>query len=341
MMERFNYNKAVNYASTAFDYGFKQNRVIETAIYASQENETIVPTIMPFDPMPVEKITALFDDVDYAIVEEIGRSKYLSSLQIYQYVNLRGFSVSREIIRKRLNKMMRHKLIREYAIRKEGTVHNLKLYDLDYKGFFIARNRGVIFHKGNQYLSYRKKQVTNQFDTPEDVKRILVGNMIVLGHLMNGVSMERFGLMETIRPTRYQDNVEGSIIRTAANVTLDRESILLYEVVRSTPESLERLEDKVARYYHLIHDERYLNADLYGSQERTIPQLVLCGESYEHCVRIEQHLRSKGLICEEDTLLYTEDLLHLQRTTQTLYALDAEGRRSWYCLPTESVAIGA
>jgi hypothetical protein len=189
----------------------------------------------------------------------------------------------------------------------------------------------VLFHKGNQYLSYTKKQELDQFDTAEDIKRILVGNMIVLASLMNGVACERFGIMETMRPSQKLPITDGCIIRTAVNVQLDEESILLYEVVRSTPHAMRKLADKVKRYYTLINDSRYRKNNYYGHE--AVPQLIICGESYEHCKKIDQYLRSKGLISETDSLLYTEDLFYVQQTLQTLYELDDAGNRTWYSLP--------
>lgn len=126
-------------------------------------------------------------------------------------------------------------------------------------------------------------------------------------------------------------NTDGCIIRTAVNIQLDEESILLYEVVRSTPHAMRKLADKVSRYYTLINDSRYREDNYYGYA--AVPQLVICGESYEHCVKIDQYLRSRGLISETDSLLYTEDLFYVQQTLQTLYELDEAGNRAWYSLP--------
>ena len=201
--------------------------------------------------------------------------------------------------------------------------------------FLIAQHRGVLFHKGNRYLSNTKKQELDQFDTPEDIKRILVGNMIILANLMNGAACQRFGIMETMRPTQELPITDGCIIRTAANIQLDEESVLLYEVVRSGPHAMRKLADKVGRYYTLINDPRYRENNYYGY--KSVPQLIICGERYEHCIKIDQYLRSRGLINKTDNLLYTEDLFYVQRTLQTLYELDEEGKRTWYSLPERHV----
>lgn len=329
-------NDTANYSSRAFDYGFRADHIPDNPVYAVRDGEEVFMTVLPFDGTPIEEIEESFDAVDFAVIEELGRSKYLSSLQIYQFVGLRGLAVQRKGIRNRLNKMMKLRLIREYELKTADTVNGLKVYDLDYKGFRIARNRGVIFRKGNEFLSNIKKQEREQFDTAEDIKRILVGNMIVLANLMNGAAIDRFGIMETMRPMQELPITDGCIIRTAANVQIDRESVLLYEVVRSSPHAMRKLADKVKRYYTLVNDRRYCESNYYG--HTAVPQLVICGESYEHCVKIEQYLRSRGLISETDSLLYTEDLFYVRQTLQTLYELDEKGRRTWYSLPARQRA---
>lgn len=325
------FNDIANYSNRVFEYGFRAGHIPEKPVYAVHDGEEVFMTMLPFNGMPIERIEQSFDAVDFAVLEEIGRSKYLSSLQIYQFIGLRGFAVQRQGIRNRLNKMMKLRLIREYELKMPEMVSGLKVYDLDYKGYQMALNRGVIFHKGNGYLSNKRKQELDQFDSVEDIKRILVGNMIVLANLMNGAECDRFGIMETMRPVQELPITDGCIIRTAANIQLDDESILLYEVVRSTPHGMRKLANKVNRYYKLINDVRYRQSNYYGY--KSVLQLVICGESYEHCIKIDKYLRSRELISEKDNLLYTEDLFYVQQTLQNLYELDEDGQRTWYSLP--------
>lgn len=327
------FNDSVNYRNRSFNYGFRADSVPDIPIYASREHEKVFRTVFPFNGMPVEEIMESFDIVDFAMVEELGRSKYLSLLQIYQFISLRGLTVQRQGIRHRLNKMLNLRVVREYELKPPEADGGLKVYDLDYKGFQIALQRGVLFHMGNRYLSNTQKQELNAFDKAEDIKRILVGNMISLAVLMNGVSCDRFGIMETMRPALEIPITDGCIIRTAANIQLDKESILLYEVVRSTPHAMRKLADKVSRYYTLINSSRYRDNNYYGHE--SVPQLVICGESYEHCVKIDQYLRSRDLINETDILLYTEDLFYVQQTLQNLYELDESENQTWYSLPKQ------
>ena len=206
-----------------------------------------------------------------------------------------------------------------------------RCYELEYKGHEIAVAKRVDFHSGNQFVGSERRQRENWYPTAEEIKRILVGNTIITNMLYNGCSMKRFGILETMRPNQELPITNNCILRTAANVLLDDESQLLYEVVRSAPGALEKLGDKVKRYYALIKSETYLETNYYGY--KAIPQLVICGENYEHNLEIKRYLGSHGLYSEEDSLLYTEDLLHMKKTLKNLYELDEKGNQSWYRLP--------
>lgn len=327
------FNNPLNYCNTAANFGFSRENVPEKAVYAVKEKEEIFATVLPYNGTPIEKLIPKFDKIDFAIIEELGRSKYLSSLQVYQYITLRGLKTKRDNVRNRLNKFMRLRMVKEYEIRYPDANQGLRYYELDYKGVKLAMKQGIDFHKGNVYINERRKKELGVCETVEEVKRILVGNMITLGLLMNNAQMKRFGIMETMRPVQEIPITSGCIIRTAANIQIDEDSLLLYEVVRSTPHALRKLADKVGRYYELVNNEEYRKENFYGY--KALPQLIICGESYEHNYKINSYLRSRGLWSDEDSILYTEDLFYVQSTLQNLYELDENGNRTWYSLPSK------
>ena len=227
---------------------------------------------------------------------------------------------------------MRLRMIHEYESRVGEGVKGIRFYELDFKGFKIASERGVRFHMGNRYLSHRKKVELEVTESSEDVKRILAGNMIVLNLLMNYGKIETFGVMETLRPVLDGSIMDGCIIRTAANAIIDKDSILLFEVIRSTPNSMQKLSDKVQRYYTLLDNPIYLKANFHGHV--ALPQLIICGENGEHNRKIDSFLRSSGLWREEDTILYTEDLLNVSGSLRILYELNKDGEKRWYDIPS-------
>lgn len=326
------YNNPMYYDNAFADMGINRDALPENAIFATHDGEEIYATVMPYNSTPEEKIFSMLDDVDIAIVAEVGRSKYLTSLQIYQYIVLRGFHIKRAGIRNRLNKLMKCRMLREYEMKSSDVVRGIRFYELDFRGFQLALKSDVAFHMGNRFLSNRKKGELGFVECPEDVKRILTGNMIVLGLLMNNANINEFHIMETERPIQEMPITDGSIIRTAASVKID-EDVILYEVVRTSPHSMRKLADKVSRYYTLLQNKSYLKNNVHGYS--SLPQLVICAESLEHARKIDTYLRERGLWREEDTILYTHDLLHLRHSLRTLYELNEDGTLCWYSMPSK------
>lgn len=300
------------------------------AAFAVQEGEKLFHTFMPYDNTSFEDISECMDAVDSAIIEEIGRSKYLTSLQIFEFIGMRGLSVKRPRLRKRILKLMKYRMIQENEIKTEDAVNGIKYYELDVKGYQFVRERGVEFHMGNRYVSFTRKMELGITETSSDVKRILVGNQIVIGMLLNHAKIQRFGIMETFCVEREKRVQDKCILRTAANVKIDEDSVLAYEVVRDTPEGYTKLADKVERYYALLDNREYLIQNHHG--DTSFPQLVICGESIEHNSKIADFLKSKGLWRNEDPILFTEDLLNIKDSLKSLYEIREDGL-CWYRVP--------
>lgn len=316
--------------------------VPEHPIFAARDDERIEHSHVQYCMASADELREFLDIVDYAIVEQVACDKYLNSLQIFEYITLRGYDIDRPKLRKRILKLMKYRAIQENEMVSTGAEHGLKYYELDYFGYQLAVERGVHFHMGNRYMSFSKRREKGlPDDTASDVKRILVGNQIILNLLMSDTQMQRFGIMETMRATDLDLAGSSCIIRTAANVKIDNTSVLAYEVVRDTPDSYEKLISKLERYYNLIHNETYLASNYHG--DVSYPQMIICGESRNHNIKIAEYLKANGMWSEEDTILFTEDLLNMQRSLVSIYALADDNTQNWYALPerTELAKIGA
>lgn len=306
--------------------------VPENPIFAARDNEQIEHSFVQYCMTSVDELHELLDDTDIAIIGAIAVAKYLNSLQIYEYITLRGCDVARPRLRKRILKLMKYRVIQENEMVSTGAEHGLKYYELDYFGYTLAMESGVIFHMGNRYISFSKRKEKGMpDDTPCDVKRILVGNQIILNLLMSNTQMQRFGIMETMRASNLELAGGSCMIRTAANVRIDEESVLAYEVVRDTPDSYEKLMSKVERYYDLVNNEEYLASNYHG--DAAYPQMIICGESLEHNIKIAEYLRENNMWREEDPVLFTEDLLNMKRSLVSIYALAEDNTQNWYALP--------
>lgn len=330
MINYTKWNDPKNY--TRMTAGLKGFSVPENPIFAVRNDEYIEHHFAQYCMISVEELHDLLDDTDIAVIEAVAVAKYLNSLQIFEYITLRGFDVTRPRLRKRILKLIKYRVIQENEMVSAGVEHGLKYYELDYFGYMLAKESGVTFHMGNRYMSYSKRKEKGMpDDTPCDVKRILVGNQIILNLLMSNTQMQRFGIMETMRASDLEQAGVSCMLRTAANVQIDDESVLAYEVVRDTPESYEKLMSKIDRYYSLVNNAEYLVSNYHGNT--TYPQLIICGESFEHNIKIASYLRNHGLWRTEDPILFTEDLLNMKQSLISIYALSEENLQSWYALP--------
>ena len=306
--------------------------VPDTPAFGGRKDEHIDHCYVQHYMTSVEELHELLDVIDYAIVEAIAISKYLNSLQIFEFVTLRGVDTKRPNLRRRILKLMKYRVIQESEILSSGSVKGIKYYELDYFGHKIAVEHGVNFHMGNCYISNSKRREKGMPEvTACEVKRILVGNQIILNLLMANVQMERFGIMETMRATDLEKAGRNCIFRTAANVKIDDTSVLAYEVVRDTPDAYDKLSSKLERYYYLIHNKVYLESNYHG--DAYYPQIIIVGENFAHNVKIAEYLRKNGMWSNEDTVLFTEDLLNMKRSLVSIYALSDDNSQMWYELP--------
>lgn len=320
------------YSNVYADCGFDRQRVHDKPAYATEDNETVNRIMVPFCHTPVEQILSMLDRTDIAIVEEVARSKYLASIQIYQYLSLRGISIQRTALRKRIKKLMKYHILRAYEITRQGAETGLRYYELGGIGFLIARQQGVAFHKGNRFLKEQTKLNQGIVEDPVKVKRVLAANMVILSLLRNGAAIDGFAFNETVRPEQDSPICDDSILRTQGMFWIGEDSVFLVEAVRSTPNGMRKIADKVRRYYALVNSEAYLKHNAHGHS--ALPQLILCAESLEHARKIDGYLRSRGLWSDTDTILYTHDLLYMKDTLRTFYELTGDGTQVWYSLPS-------
>lgn len=318
------YNAATTYYNVNTDSGLNREKSSITAVFAVQDKEMIYETeILGYTPFEV--IRSKVDEIDMAMVAENARSKYMTSLQHYQFIGLRGFNVKRQGINNRLKKLVKLHVFREYEIKKDGCERGIRYYGLGCVGLKLAQEQNVIFHMGN----WVQKDVV---EDPDTVKRTLAANMVILGLLRNGVDICGFGFNETIRPLQDMPITDNCILRTPGMFWIDEESVFLVEVVRSTPHAFRKLVDKVQRYYTLVNNPNYLTANAHG--HTSMPQLVICAESFEDSCKIDAYLRSRGLWSEEDSLLYTYDIVFMKDTLRVFYELKEDGTPVWYSLPS-------
>lgn len=303
-----------------------------TAVFNCIPGETITSLLRPYRQINLDEVKLCMDPIDFDLTARVASSKYLTSLQIYEYLQLQGYNTNRKKIKRHIDKLARLRVIQEKELNRPDLEYGLRFYEIDVNGFIIAKEMGVSFHTGIGYLSYRKRQDLKLPDIqPMDVKRVLMGNQFILGLLMSNAMMERFGIMETLRVLDEDLQETKCLIRTAAYVRIGKDFVLAVEVARDVPENYISLDDKVSRYSRILKNKKYPENNFHG--DSAFPQMVICGESLEHNLKIMEYLKTCGLWNQEDILLFTEDLLNIRDSLNSIYALTDDGRQLWYRLP--------
>lgn len=325
------WNNPENYKRVTTELLPKETVLPKTSIFALRKKDQLKHYYVQPCETTIEMLHERLDTIDIAIVETIATVKQVTLPQLYAYITLKSFDVTLTDFSERINTLLIYRVIQANDIVHSHEDNGLRYYELDYFGYQLALANGLPFHAGNRYISYSNRKANGLLlDTACDVKRILVGNQIILNLLINQAPMKRFGIMETFRCTDVLYGENHCLVRTTANVCIDDTSMLAYDVVRDTPTSYENLKDKIVRYYSLIHNTAYLESNYYNFT--SYPQLVICGESLEHNIKIADYLRANGLWSKDDTILFTEDLLNMNHSLVSIYALEDDNSQTWYAI---------
>ena len=318
-----------------------RNKLPEVPAFRYMENEKLVVKSQPYFSFEGKDMSYWIGELEEEIVARVAMSKYLTLTQLFEFLCMAGECERKDKVERRVKKLVKCHVLRECnlvipeLLEEDQSLH---CYRLDHWGFHLARDMGVMFHKGIAYHSPRVILERGlEEDNAMDVKRILTGNQILLGLLKSQVVMKRFGVMETFRPvcddTECYEGEKNTLVRSTVNVQIDDGSILAFDVVRDYEDAYEKIADKVRRYYNLDACRQYMELNYHNYKE--VPQLILCGESFEHNCKIRDYLKSEGLWDGRVTILFTEDLLNIQDSSRSIYGFAEDGSIVWYELPTK------
>lgn len=317
------------------------DRMPEKSLYRYIEGETVKVDCKKKGILNERLLKSCIGTLDREITARVAMSKYLTASQIYEYMHLQGFEETKDQVVNHIRKLVNYRVLQECCLMPPGEIEKgstLSCYRLDYWGRIIALEEEVPFHREILYISHRRRVELGQEknmeiyeDSAIKIKRILAANMILLNMLKTGVDMNRFGFLETFRPVEdrgwSQRHGNVPIVRTALNVVFDKAKIRAYEIVRDCPEAYGKLADKIRRYYCLESSWDYLMDNYHGYDD--VPQMVICGESWVHNMKIKEFLMQSGLWDERLPILFTEDLLNLENTAQSVYAIAENGECIW------------
>lgn len=301
-------------------------------LFRMEEGDTLSKTFVSSNSVPSKDILENLLPHEVAAIEEIARSKFLTSFQIFQFLNLRGYSVSHTALKEILYKLVELKVLQEYTLSNSDDSLTC-CYCLDRKGCTIAQLCGILFHSGNRFTDLASRKDLCYAYAPRDIKRTLLGNQIIINLLLGNCKMQEFGMLKAFAPVIFQGDDELSIYYCASYITVSSDSVLVFDVIRDDDKSLFSMLNRLKQYYNILHTDEYLNYQ----DVNAYPQLILCGENLDCNMKFARLMKASDLWREEDPVLFTEDSLLYQTPLQAFYTLD-DSKQTWYELP-ENISL--
>lgn len=317
--------------------------------YSCNEENTVSSKSYPYVPFE----TASFENPEYYFTDDqinekinngtydllaveitcrIATSKFLSEEQVYDYMTIQGIVHTREEVAARLELLLFGGFIRK-VVCAVGSRVTLEAYTLGFRGSLLGRAAEVPFHKALFYVSPKKKMEMGMqaLESPEEIRRILQGNQLLINWLRAGVKLQRFGFLECLRMPEGGSNND-LILRTTVAVRLDARNNLLVEVCRRRSEWQSSLINKISRFNRLVSHPDFLNTNSIDAEE--IPQLLICCEDKAHARDTYETLDAANIFTmfPQFSPLFTHDQMTATDPT-SVFSYDEDGSISFYSLP--------
>lgn len=254
---------------------------------------------------------------------------YLTESQIRAHLALRGEVCTLEELKKKIDLLLQCNFLRRVECRLRSRV-TLACYCTGVQGNAVAKSADVYLHRGNCYMSKQKRLQLNLgiVDEPQEIKRVILANTVILSLLQAGIPMAHYGIRETLRTE--DGGITDSIVRTTATMQLDRENHLVLEVVRKNSD-WETVWNKIDRFSRMIRRPDFL--DQVTIPLEGLPQLVICGEDDTQNRQIHQLLEKRGILTQNPdlTVLYTTDQ-QIRKDPLEFYAFGEAGEKLFFSL---------
>lgn len=270
------------------------------------------------------------NELEKEILGLVALRKYLTIPQILDLERQYRSYFDEAMLNEVLFGLEKRRVLTRYKLISSHVLDGIIFYGLNFWGSVKARQEmGLKLHKGICWYPKKDRQMRGiPKETPADVKRILMGNQILVELKKLGVPMKREGVMETFRTLGKEDPV---LFRSTVNVEINADSILAFDVVRTYSTSYMEAVAKMERYYRLLKDKEYLAHNYHHHKE--FPQVIFVVEDENHAKNLKRYMQERGVWNLDDvTVLFTEDALVMGNVMQSIYELDDRNEKIWYRL---------
>lgn len=232
-------------------------------------------------------------DIHFAILDLVNEFEFITSRQIYQLLELKGFDPqSQDKLNNKLDSLVKSKILTRYYFTSDEGKGVYRIYCLEKMGKYLLNSKEIEC----------KWQQSDNTKPVSMIKKRLAGNQILIAYKTKVKEFESF----KVKPVLQAKQIGKQFKATAGGVKLTKggKSIdFIFEAVRREDDWKEKLVDKMKLYKDFY--ENYVIGD---SGYSSMPQLIIVAEDDKHMAECFKEIVKSGNEISKISLLFTTDL---------------------------------
>ena len=252
-------------------------------------------------------------DLHFEILNIVNEFEFITSRQIYQMLEHRGFEVkSQDKLNNKLDTLVKCKILTRYYFTSDEGKGIYRVYCLEKMGKYLIDTREEVECKWKQ--SDNTKPVAM-------LKKRLAGNQVIIAYMNKVKAFDSY----TVKPALTAKSL-GKVFKVsggAIKLTKNGKSIqFLFEVIRRESDWKKKFIDKMSFY-----KDFYDNFVTMDSGFETVPQLILVCEDDRHMAEAFKEIVTNRVEISKINLYYTTDLRQNSESLNealTEFVLDSE-----------------
>ena len=232
-------------------------------------------------------------DIHFAILDLVNEFEFITSRQIYQLLELKGFDAqSQDKLNNKLDSLVKSKILTRYFFTSDEGKGVYRIYCLEKMGKYLLNSKEIEC----------KWQQSDNTKPVAMIKKRLAGNQILIAYKTKVKAFDGFKVKPVLQAKQLGKQFKataGGVKLTKASKSID----FIFEAVRREEDWKEKLVDKMKLYKDFY--ENYVIGD---SGYSSIPQLIIVAEDDKHMAECFKEIVKSGTEISKISLLFTTDL---------------------------------
>lgn len=241
------------------------------------------------------------NDVHFAILDLVNEFEFITSRQIYQMLEIKGFDLkSQDKLNNKLEQLVKSKILTRYYFNSEEGKGIYRIYCMEKMGKYLL----------NSQEKECKWQPSDNTKPVVMIKKRLAGNQVLIAYLRKVKAFDSY----TVKPV-ITAKVAGKIFKAtggSVKLTKNKKSIeFLFEVVRRELDWEKKFVEKMRLYKEFY--ENFVTGD---SGFSNMPQLILVCEDERHMAESFKRIVTNQVEIPQIKLYFTTDLRQNEETLE-------------------------